>query len=62
MVFCPAFEVDLRAGHPQGRGGSLLEILNYLPDGGHFPRVPTIVQCDFRYRQVPMTGTCLAHE
>ncbi len=23
-----------------GRGGSLLEILNYLPDGGHFSRVP----------------------
>ncbi len=22
------------------RGGSLLEILNYLPDGGHFSRVP----------------------
>ncbi len=22
------------------RGGSLMEILNYLPDGGHFSRVP----------------------
>ncbi len=31
------------------RGGWLLEILNYLPDGGIFPEY----QCDFRYRASP---------
>ncbi len=26
------------------RGGSLPEILNYLPDGGQFSRVPVLIQ------------------
>ena len=42
-----------------GRGGSLLVILNYLPDGGHFFS-STNVMSDTGQFQIP--GTCQAHE
>ncbi len=31
------------------RGGSLPEILNYLPDGGQFSRVPMLIQVQVKF-------------
>ncbi len=31
------------------RGGSLPEILNYLPDGGQFSRVPLLIQVQVKF-------------
>ena len=39
------------------RGGSLLEILNYLPDGGHFSRVPMWFQIQGKSQFRYMSGT-----